>query len=138
MADVSIINNPWFAIGTSLVSGFIAVIVSIWHYKLSEIRKLKLDCFRKLLGSRYVLIPGEHSSSSKEILFQALNEVVIVFSDSNKVIQALKVLHENLMGSRPELFEDNITSLFKAMTDDLKLDRTTLNDSFFLKPFHFK
>ena len=133
MPDASLINNPWFALGSSLLSGAMAVVVSTLYYRYFENRKLKLDCMRRLLGARYVITVGNHSAGAKETFFIALNEAVVVFSDAPAVIAALKTLLAEL--PRNERFQDNVVSLFRAMADHLGLDRETINDSFFLTPF---
>jgi hypothetical protein len=133
VADASLINNPWFAIGSSLVSGALAVVVSTLYYRHFEHRKLKVDCLRRLLGARYVLAPGQHSEGARETFFIALNEAVVIFSDAPAVIAALKTMLADIKSNDRLL--DNITTLFRAMVDHLKLDRTTLNDSYFLSPF---
>ena len=133
MTDGSLINNPWFALGSSLLSGLIAAIVSTLYYRNFEKRKVKLDCFRRLLGARYALTDGQHSAGAIEAFFIALNEAVVIYSDAPSVISALKTFQAELQ--RKERFEDNVINLFSAMADNLDIDRKTLNDSFFLKPF---
>jgi hypothetical protein len=133
MADPSLINNPWFALGSSLLSGAIAVVVSLFYQRRWEKRRLKLDCLRRLLGARYVLTQGQHTDTAKDTLFIAINEVVAIYSDAPAVISALKALHADL--ADPNKFLDNIVILFRAMADDLGIDRAKLTDSFFLKPF---
>ncbi len=133
MTDGSLINNPWFVLGSSLLSGVIAVIISTCCYRNFEKRKVKLDCFRRLLGARYALTNGQHSAGVTEAFFIALNEAVVIYSDTPSVISALKTLQAELQ--RNERFEDNVVTLFRAMADNLNIDRETLNDSFFLKPF---
>ena len=133
MPDASIINNPWFALGSSLISGALAVVVSTLYYRHYERRKVKLDCLRRLLGARFVLTEGQHSDGARETFFIALNEAVVIFSDAPVVVASLKTLLAET--PRPERLLDNIVSLFRAMVDHLKLDCSTLNDSFFLSPF---
>jgi hypothetical protein len=131
--EASIVNNPWFALGSSLLSGAVAVLVSTLYYRAFEKRKLKLDCLRRLLGARYVLTGGKHSDGARETFFVALNEAVVIFADAKEVVTALKTMNADI--ARPERLHDNVVSLFRAMADHLKLDRSTLNDSFFLTPF---
>ena len=133
MADASLINNPWFALGSSLLSGAVAVVVSTLYYRHWEKRKLKLDCLRRLLGARYVLTQGRHTDGATDTLFIALNEVVAIYSDVPRVITALKMLHADLADEQK--FLDHIVVLFRAMADHLRIDREKLTDSFFLKPF---
>ena len=133
MPEASIINNPWFALGSSLLSGALAVVVSTLYYRSFERRKVKLDCLRRLLGARYVLTEGSHSEGARETFFIALNESVVIFSDAPQVVASLTKLLADM--ARPERLHDNVVSLFRSMVDHLRLDRSTLNDSFFLSPF---
>lgn len=133
MAEASLVNNAWFALGSSLVSGALAVVISTLYYRYFEKRKVKLDCIRRLLGARYVLTEGEHSAGAMETFYVALNEAVIIFSDAPAVISALQTLKAELRQN--DRFEDNVVSIFRTMADELRLDRKTINDSFFLEPF---
>jgi hypothetical protein len=133
VADASLVNNPWFAIGSSLVSGALAVALSTVYYRRFEARKAKIDCLRRLLGARYVLTTGSHSDGANETFFMALNEAVVIYSDVPDVISALKTLYADM--PRKERFMDNLIALFRAMVDHLGLDRKMLTDSFFLTPF---
>lgn len=85
MADPSLINNPWFALGSSLLSGAIAVVASLLYQRRWEKRRLKLDCLRRLLGARYVLTQGKHTDTATDALFISLNEVVAIYSDSPRL-----------------------------------------------------
>jgi hypothetical protein len=133
MIDASLINNPWFALGSSVLSGAVAVVISTLYYRHFELRKLKIDCFRRLLGARYAITLGQHSPGATETFFFALNEAVLIFFGAPAVVFALKTLQTDL--PRPDRFEDNVVSLFRAMADHLGLSRDVLNDSFFLTPF---
>ena len=75
---------------SSLLSGLIGVILSLWYYRRYENRKQKLDTFRRLLGNRFAIAitEGQESNSehSREVFFAALNEIVVVFHDSAAVL----------------------------------------------------
>lgn len=122
----------WVTIWTivaSLLSGMIGVIVSSWRYQEFDKLKQKRDTLRRLLGNRWAITEGlerdyEHFRGE---CFAALNEVFVVFHDSDPVIDALKKYHESMS-------PDNRLRLFKAMCKDSKVSHE-FNDSFFEKPF---
>ncbi|MDP8238483.1 MAG: hypothetical protein P9X24_05295 [Candidatus Hatepunaea meridiana] len=66
-------------------------------------------------------------------LFIALNEVFVVFSDSNQVIIALRKMHEEL--GQPGRLIDNLVSLIKVMAKASNINITQLNDTFIERPF---
>ena len=119
----------WVTIISSLLSGLIGVILSSWRYQEYEKRKQKLDTLRRLLGNRFAITEeqGSNTEHSREDFFAALNEVFVVFHDSDPVIDALKKYHEIMS-------QDNRLRLFKAMCKDSKVSHE-FNDSFFEKPF---
>lgn len=133
MADPTLINNPWFALGSSLLSGVVAVVISTLYYKNAKAREAKLDCFRRLLGSRYALTLGVHSDSARDTFFQALDEVVVIFASVPTVVTALRKLLDD--SEHSALLHDNLITLIREMADHLDIDSKGINDSFFLKPF---
>ena len=118
----------WVVI-SSLSSGLIGVILSLWFYRRYESRKQKFDTLRRLLGNRFALVEGQRGTleHSREEFFAALNEVVVVFHDSSSVMDALNKYHESKS-------QDNLLHLFKAICKDLKVSYD-FNDSFFQRPF---
>ncbi|MCC7300244.1 MAG: hypothetical protein IT583_04120 [Verrucomicrobia bacterium] len=115
----------------SLLSGIIGVLVSAHHYRKYDKEKLKRDVLRRLAGNRHLLtvVPCE----AKGEPFIALNEAFIVFSDSPKVIAALKKMHDELRQS--ERLVDNIVTLIKTMAEAANVSVNILNDSFIECPF---
>ena len=117
---------------SSLLSGLIAVIVSLLYYRRYEKRQTKLTTLRQFAGSRNDLKGDEFS--------RAINEIFIVFNDSVKVRQALKSFHQDRVAQSPVSLITNqfLIELFKAMCDDVGLKHTEFTDSFFLTPFNTK
>ncbi len=113
---------------SSLVSGLIAVSVSILYYRRYEKRQTKLATLRQFAASRYDLKGDEFS--------KAINEVFIVFNDSVKVRQALKRFHEDRVSRSQAVTDQLMIELFKAMCDDVGVQYTEFTDSFFLTPFN--
>ena len=113
----------------SLLSGLIGVIISIRYYRKYENRKQKFTTLRRLAGNRSAIAEGQGSNleHSREDFFAALNEVFVVFHDSDLVRDALKKYEESKS-------LDDLISLFKAICKDLKISYE-FNDSFFEKPF---
>jgi hypothetical protein len=122
----------WVTFLSSVVSGVIGILISTWFYRRYEKRKLKIDTFRRLLGSRHAAISGS-STGSQDAFFSALNEVLAVFHNSRRTLDALRTLHAEL--AQPGRFDDNLVALFRTICDDLSIARNAVNDSFFLRPF---
>ncbi len=111
---------------SSLFSGIIGVLVSIYYYRRYENRKTKFETFKRFMSNRYDL-KGDAFS-------QALNEIFVVFKDSKTVMKALSEHHKVVTARKPS--EDELVKLFKAMCNDLGLNITDFNDSFFLMPYN--
>ena len=88
-----------------------------------------VDTFRRLLGNRFAITVGQESLAehSRQEFFAALNEVIVVFNDSDPVSKALQEYRERTS-------EDNLLRLIKAICKDLKISYE-FNDSLFLRPF---
>ena len=122
----------WVTVASSFGSGLVGVIVSIYYYRRYERRKVKFDTLRRLAGARYCLTP-EASDSSKKEFFEALNEVFVVFHDSEEVLAALEILHKDL--DIPGRLSDNLVKVFRAINRTLGIEYKTLTDEFMLRPF---
>jgi hypothetical protein len=96
-----------------------------------EIDRTKLAVLRKIAGNRAALTDNpvleQHAA-----FFEGLNEVMVVFSGSPFVVEALNRFYEAL-GSPNQ--HDRLINLFKAMCTDVGVDLKAFNDSLFLKPF---
>lgn len=124
-------ESIWITIVSILLSGVIGVIISIEYYRRYEKRKSKLDTLKRLVANRFALVPNS-TAASRDSFFEALNEVVVVFHDSQPVLSALERMHSDL--SRQDRLEDNVVSLFKSMFKHLDIEYE-LNESFFLRAF---
>jgi hypothetical protein len=70
---------------------------------------------------------------------EALNRVFIVFYDAPEVITALKGFHEVTLGVKtPELSNQKLLELFKAMLKNVAINPYPLTDTFFLQAFNVK
>lgn len=118
---------------SSIISGILGVLISTWYYRRYEKRKRKLEVLRKILGGRFYLTKPSTNFEESEYFFTALNEVFIIFNDSDEVVNALSKMLEQINDNRRML--DNLLSLIKAMCNDLDIDYTQVNDSFFERPF---
>lgn len=119
------------SVGTVLLSGLVSYFVSNVNFRRFEKRKMKTDTLKRLAAHRYVLTDVQRFQKNDEF-FGALNEAFVVFQDAPEVVSALETAHGNL--GTPS-FNDDLLRLFKLMCDDLDIDRSKLNDSFFLRPF---
>lgn len=110
---------------SSLFSGLIGVGISTYYYRRHEAKKVKLETFRSLMANRFNL----HS----EGFTKAINEISIVFNDSQPVCKALSNYHASLGSNKAD---DTFIKLFKSIAKDLNLSMEEFNDSFFFRPFN--
>ncbi|TMO85493.1 hypothetical protein [Pseudoalteromonas ruthenica] len=114
----------------SLISGLIGALASAYLFLKYEKKKFRLDTAKKLFGNRYDLNGDEFS--------RAMNEVYFVFHHNEKVLRAVEKLFEALdVPGKPHV-NDSITTLLKAICDDVGVNYKTLNESYMLKVFNQK
>ena len=115
----------------SLLSGLIGVAVSAYFFTRLERRKLKVDTARRLIGNRHNIEGHDFQ--------QAMNEVMIVFSDSKSVIKAMEDLWHVIATvhgqGREEASKNSLINLLKAVCKDIGLHPKLLNDSQYLRFF---
>lgn len=116
----------------SLLSGLLGVGISTWYHQRNEIRRAKLQVLQQLLGNRHDI--------QGQLFTEALNQVFVIFYDSQDVLVALKAFHEVIMGAQKttDLANQKLLDLFKAMCKHLKIDPKPLTDNFFLQPFNIR
>jgi len=121
-----------FILILSLFSGLLGVGISTWYHQRNEIRRTKLQVLQQLLGNRHN-IRGQKFT-------EALNQVFVIFYDSQDVLIALKAFHEVIIGRQKttDLANQKLLDLFKAMCKRLKINPEPLTDNFFLQPFNIK
>lgn len=115
---------------SSLLSGLLGVGISTWYHQRNEIRQTKLQVLQQLLGNRHDI--------KGQLFTEALNQVFIIFYDSQDVLVALKTFHGVTMSIRKttDLANQKLLDLFKAMCKNLKINPEPLTDNFFLQPFN--
>jgi len=126
-------NMYWMLILiSSLISGLIGVGVSTWYNHRNEIRRTKLQVLQQLLGNRHDV--------RGQLFTEALNQIFLIFYDSQDVLSALKELHECIMSDQKteDLANQKFLYLVKAMCKNLKINPEPLTDTFFLLPFNVK
>ena len=80
-----------------------------------------------------LIVQNANPEREQLVLFtQGLNEVFAVFSDAPEVRSALKAFKERT----PEVGNERLLELFKALCKNLRIETKPLNDSFFMQPFH--
>lgn len=116
---------------SSLFSGLIGVLVSYYFFSRLETRKMKVETARKMFGSK-------HAIGGKDFQ-EAVNEVMIVFSDSQIVIDAMenlwKVVETPQHARAAKAPDEAMISLMKAMCRDIGIKYKKLPDSYYLKFF---
>ena len=112
-----------------LASGLFGALLSSWIYVRRENRMFKVQTLKKFAAHRY-LVTGDKFS-------EAVNEIFVVFNDSEEVLRALESFHELVVnGIGGQERKDALVKLFKAMCSDTKIKYKDLNDSLFLTPFN--
>jgi hypothetical protein len=116
---------------SSIVSGILGVVISSIFYSRLERRKIKLETARKMFGSK-------HAISGKEFQ-EAINEVMIVFSDSQDVVDRVQNLFEvvstPLPARAPKAADEALIKLMKAMCKNIGIKYKNVPDSYYLKFF---
>ena len=124
--------NWLMVIIAAIISGFLGVVISIVYYRRHEKYQRKLKTLSDFARYRYD-IQGEDFT-------RALNEIFVVFSDSEKVKQALRKFHENTISPArsSDLANQYLIELFKSMCEDINIKTSDFTDNFFLMPFNVK
>jgi hypothetical protein len=118
-------------VASALLSGLLGVLISNWYYKRSEIRRIKLRILQQLMGNRFDL----HSRSFVE----ALNQVPVVFYESNEVLSAFKTYQEHCQtNSDGNLGVQRFHDLINAMYKHLDMNTEPLTDNIFRATFTTK
>jgi len=119
------------AVISSLLSGLVGVLVSFYFFNRLEKRKLKTETARKMFGSKHEI----GSSAFNE----AMNEVMIVFSDSDEVISAMEELWQTLstpISSRAtNAADEKLVKLMKCMCREIGIEHKKLPDAYYLRYF---
>jgi ABC-type dipeptide/oligopeptide/nickel transport system ATPase subunit len=116
---------------SSLLSGLIGIFVSFYFFNRLEKRKLKVETARKMFANK-------HDIKSKEFK-EAMNEVMVVFSDSTEVITAMEELWQTLqtpIDSRPQgAADEKLVKLMKSMCREIGIEHKKLSDAYYLRYF---
>ena len=115
---------------SSLLSGIIGVIISTYYYRKYENRKTKIDTFKNFVANRYDL-KGDN-------FIKAINEIFVVFQDSEEVLNSLKQFHETTVSQQTALSNDHLVALFKSMCRNLNINPNKYSESMFLIPFNYR
>lgn len=115
---------------SSLLSGLIGVAVSSWFYQRLEKRRMKMETARKMFGSR-------HDIGSQKFQ-ESLNEIMVVFSDSQEVIEAvensLTVAATSPVARPTGAADEALIKLMKAVCHNIGI-KQKLPDAYYLKYF---
>lgn len=113
---------------SSLISGIAGVAISIIYHKKAEKRQEKINTLKQFVGYRYNL-KGEQFT-------KALNEIFVVFQDSQAVLDKLNAFHEVIVSGQVNIANDKLIALFKEMCKDISIDPGKFSESLFLKAFN--
>lgn len=116
---------------SSLLSGLVGVVISFYFFQRLERRKLKMETARKLFG-------GKHDLGGKEFQ-EAMNEVMVVFSDSAPVIDAMNDFWTTLQTPKSArvsaVVDDRLVRLMKAICLNIGIKYKNLPDAYYLRVF---
>lgn len=119
------------ALVSSAISGILGVVISSWFYARLERRRIKLETARKMFGSKHAISGNSFQES--------INEVIIVFSDSEDVVQKVQelfqVVETPLSARSPKAADEALIELMKAICKDVGIKYKNLPDSYYLKFF---
>lgn len=115
---------------SGLFSGTLAWLASVIYHRKAARKQMKFDALRELAGRRYDVLG--------DLFTRSLNQLFVVFNDSEKVRLALKRFHENRVSGPSELANSHLVELFRAMCDDVGIKYSDFTDEFFLRPFNTK
>jgi hypothetical protein len=120
-------------IGLALTSGAIGAILAslvyAWLPARQEVKRLKLDTFRRIAGWRFTIANGVIGQADSTEFFAALNEAAIVFHRAPRVISALEAIRKRGQGHQNE----NLIELLRAMMD-LRIRQGTLGTTLLSTP----
>lgn len=91
---------------------------------------MKIDTLKNFVGYRYDIRGDEFTKT--------LNEIFIVFQDSDNVLQALKNFHETIISKQTTLANSRLLELFKLMCNNLNIETNKYSDSTFLEAFNVR
>ena len=116
---------------TALLSGLAGALLSTAVYVHREKRAFKVNTIKKFAANRYDIVGDDFT--------KALNEIFIVFNDSEEVMNALSDFHR-IVTTRQGTTQanDGLVRLYKSMCNNTKVKYERFNDSFFLMPFNIK
>lgn len=113
---------------SSLISGLVGVGISAWYIYKLERHKQKLDLARRLLGNRY--------SISGEAFSCAMNEVIVIFADSEDVLSKMAHLYDTLQLHGKPNVDGALIDFLKSVCKASGLTQAILNDTYLLKTFN--
>ena len=116
---------------SSLLSGLIGIFVTFYFFNRLEKRKLKVETARKMFANK-------HDIKSKEFK-EAINEVMIVFSDSTEVITAMEefwqILATPIASRPPGAADEKLIKLMKSICREIGIEYKQLSDAYYLRYF---
>jgi hypothetical protein len=115
-------------LASALLSGLAGILISNWHYKRNEDRRLKLKVLQQLMGYRYDF----HCTKFVE----ALNQIPVVYYESKPVLSAFRAYQEHIQGlGDAKIGHQRLLDLIKAIYKHLDINTEPLTDNIFLSPF---
>ncbi len=113
----------------ALISGIVSIVISNRYYQRNENRRLKINVLQQLIGNRHDF-KGDKCT-------EALNQIAVVFCDSDDVIQAYKTFFKSVSSGSPNNNSEFI-DLCKSICKHLNVTSPLLNDDVFLQVFNLR
>mgnify|MGYP004495284813 CR=1 FL=1 len=119
----------------AIFSGVLATIITLFINYRSEIKRKKAQLVADIFGYRFLINKPEQI----EKFYAALNQVPIVFSDDEEVVEAYDRLLENSLSmdskDRSMKMDEALVTFLKALCKATGIDCKNWNDSKVMKVF---
>src|SRR5690625_3800804 len=116
-------NFPYSELISAIIGALLGALVAAWLYRKESRRQTKIDSVKRLVSNRFDLTGSEFT--------QVLNEVIVIFADSEKTIKALDTF-------RQKRSNNNLVQLWREMSDAAKIPHKHISDELFLTAFNTK
>lgn len=116
-------NFPYSELISAIIGALLGALAAARLYRKESKRQTKIDTVKRLVSNRFDLTGAEFT--------QVVNEVLVIFADSEKTIRAL----DNFRQKRSD---ENLIQLWREMSDAAKIPHDHISDDLFLTAFNVR